>query len=87
MLSSAELHLYSYLLLIAVLCVFIAQSKWDVEGITLAENATPASDLRPPSLVHFHAAFDVVFVDFSGYLNICSQMNVAVYNMVRLHYV
>lgn len=35
-----------------------------------------------PSKADFHAAFDVVFVDPSGYLNLCAGMTVAQYRRV-----
>jgi len=35
-----------------------------------------------PSLEDFHSAFDVVFVDSTGYVNLCSDMSAAHYRLV-----
>ena len=43
---------------------------------------TVYSSFLQPSTADFHAAFDVVFVDPSGYLNLCAGMTVAQYKRV-----
>lgn len=54
--------------------------NWHKEGITLCTNT---SDLQRPSLEDFHEAFDVVFIDRSGYVNLCAHLTVASLDMVR----
>ena len=38
-----------------------------------------------PSKADFHSAFDVVFVDPSGHLNLCAGMTAAQYRRVSKH--
>ena len=53
-----------------------AQSDWTQKGLTLA-GSKPGYD--GPSLAEFHQHFEVVFVDPSGHLNLCADMNKAVF--------
>jgi len=46
------------------------------------ENWSAAEIANRPSLEDFHSAFDVVFIDASGYLNLCADMSAAHYQLV-----
>jgi len=47
------------------------------------ENWSAAEIANRPSLEDFHSAFDVVFIDASGYLNLCADMSEAHYRLVH----
>ncbi|KAK2165674.1 hypothetical protein NP493_1357g00033 [Ridgeia piscesae] len=53
---------------------------WNKEGITLAPSTTV--DPHAPSLAEFNAAFSVVFVDPTGYVNLVSDMNSGLFEQV-----
>lgn len=57
---------------------FSAQSDWVKNGITLA----PAESGLPVSLFHNH--YEVVFVDTTGFYNICADMTQEVFYKVNL---
>ncbi|XP_071794950.1 nucleolar protein 6-like [Asterias amurensis] len=59
---------------------FIAHSDWTTKGISL--NADPATE-ELPSIADFHQCFDVVFLDPSGSLNLCANMNKATFKQVH----
>ena len=61
-------------------CVFSAQANWSKEGISLA-GATSSSDA--PTLQDFHQHFPVVFVDGSGFVNLCAGMTKCTFNLVK----
>ena len=67
-------------LLFVVLILFIAHSDWTTKGISL--NADPATE-ELPSIADFHQCFDVVFLDPSGSLNLCANMNKATFKQVK----
>jgi len=46
------------------------------------ENWSAAEIANRVSLEDFHSAFDVVFIDFTGYVNLCSDMSAAHYCLV-----
>lgn len=41
------------------------------------------ADSSLPDLQEFHAHFPVVFIDVSGYNNICANVNIDIYNTVK----
>lgn len=61
---------------------FIATSDWMKEGVAMKyeqfSDDWPAEDVVP-KLADFHAAFDVVFVDPSGFLNLMAHTTVGMY--------
>uniref|UniRef100_K7G936 Nucleolar protein 6 n=1 Tax=Pelodiscus sinensis TaxID=13735 RepID=K7G936_PELSI len=59
---------------------FLATTDLSATGISLAKDA--GSSL--PSLDDFHQAFDVVFVDPSGLVNLCADMTASKYKQVQL---
>ncbi|OWF47935.1 nucleolar protein 6-like [Mizuhopecten yessoensis] len=59
----------------------LSKSEWTTEGITSCEDG---EDSQRPLLSNFLETFDVVFVDVTGYFNICACMNKSCYN--RVHY-
>ena len=59
---------------------FSGSEDWKKEGITLAPNTTV--DPHAPSLAEFNAAFSIVFVDPTGYVNLVSDMNRGVFDQV-----
>jgi len=70
---------------IVVWLVISANQDWCSSGITMAtENWSAAEIENRPSLGDFHSAFDVVFVDSTGYVNLCSDMSAAHYRLVLL---
>ncbi|XP_037536415.1 nucleolar protein 6 [Nematolebias whitei] len=58
---------------------FLASTDLTVNGISLAKNP----DSTAPSLVDFHSAFQVVFVDPSGHLNMCAEMTACTYKQLQ----
>lgn len=57
----------------------LAQSDWVESGITMY---TESFDTNIPPLHEFHKHFDVVFVDSTGYFNICYAMNRTIFSRV-----
>uniref|UniRef100_A0A8C9XMX3 Nucleolar protein 6 n=1 Tax=Sander lucioperca TaxID=283035 RepID=A0A8C9XMX3_SANLU len=57
---------------------FLASTDLTVNGISLAKD--PDST---PSLAEFHDAFQVVFVDPSGHLNMCADMTACTYKQLQ----
>lgn len=49
------------------------QSNWLSDGITLVDNESK-KDAKLPLMTDFHSSFQVVFVDSSGYLNLCANV-------------
>uniref|UniRef100_A0A3B3HT41 Nucleolar protein 6 n=1 Tax=Oryzias latipes TaxID=8090 RepID=A0A3B3HT41_ORYLA len=58
---------------------FLASTDLTVNGISLAKDP----DSSAPSLAEFHSAFQVVFVDPSGHLNMCSDMTACAYKQLQ----
>ncbi|KAJ8414951.1 hypothetical protein AAFF_G00024740 [Aldrovandia affinis] len=58
---------------------FLASSDLTENGITLARDP----DSTAPSLSEFHSAFQVVFVDPSGHLNLCADMTANTYKHIQ----
>ncbi|XP_058720347.1 nucleolar protein 6 isoform X2 [Poecile atricapillus] len=58
---------------------FLAATDLSVTGISLAQDADPSL----PSLDDFHQAFEVVFVDPSGLVNLCADMTASKYHQVQ----
>ncbi|ESO02201.1 hypothetical protein HELRODRAFT_106517 [Helobdella robusta] len=42
-----------------------------------------ADDQFKPTMEDFHSCFDVVFVDVTGHVNLCADMNICMYDMLR----
>ncbi|XP_066994077.2 nucleolar protein 6 isoform X2 [Anabrus simplex] len=55
----------------------LAQSDWTKTGVTLA------TKISEPSLEEFHKYFDVVFIDVSGFCNLCADVSRETYFRVR----
>ncbi|KAM6944800.1 nucleolar protein 6 [Lycodopsis pacificus] len=58
---------------------FLASADLTVNGISLARDP----DSTAPSLPEFHDAFQVVFVDPSGHLNMCADMTACTYKQLQ----
>uniref|UniRef100_A0A8C0EK39 Nucleolar protein 6 n=1 Tax=Bubo bubo TaxID=30461 RepID=A0A8C0EK39_BUBBB len=58
---------------------FLATTDLSVTGISLAKDA----DASLPVLDDFHQAFEVVFVDPSGLVNLCADMTASKYHQVQ----
>ncbi|KAM7416491.1 hypothetical protein PAMA_018513 [Pampus argenteus] len=58
---------------------FLASTDLTVNGISLARDP----DSTAPSLADFHNAFQVVFVDPSGHLNMCADMTACTYKQLQ----
>uniref|UniRef100_A0A3P8TK85 Nucleolar protein 6 n=1 Tax=Amphiprion percula TaxID=161767 RepID=A0A3P8TK85_AMPPE len=58
---------------------FLASTDLTVNGISLARDA----DSTAPTLAEFHSAFQVVFVDPSGHLNMCADMTACTYMQLQ----
>lgn len=56
----------------------LESSEWDTKGVSLYKGTAPT-----PSLEEFQQNFPVVFVDKSGYYNICWDMRKGTYNALR----
>ncbi|XP_065071800.1 nucleolar protein 6-like [Rhopilema esculentum] len=72
----------SALQIIRVALQYLATCDWATKGISLAENDDNNS---LPDLTEFHSVYDVVFVDPSGYLNLCSNMRKSTFRLLQLH--
>lgn len=59
---------------------FLATSNLETEGITLCKND---HDQRIPPLPDFHSVFDIVFVDPTGFMNLCANVDSLTYQMIR----
>ncbi|XP_038078124.1 nucleolar protein 6-like [Patiria miniata] len=59
---------------------YLAGCDWTTDGITLCRDT---SDKDLPTIKEFHQYFDVVFLDSSGYLNLCTNMTKATFQQVR----
>lgn len=57
----------------------LTQSDWTQKGISLVEISTD----NQPTLEEFHEAFEVVFIDPLGLLNICANMSAVTFYRVR----
>lgn len=71
-------HMSSYQIF-RIMLHFIASSDWCNNGITLCK----ADDQDEDTLASFHASFDVVFVDPSGHLNLCANIDKVTYEMIK----
>ncbi|CAJ1068522.1 nucleolar protein 6 [Xyrichtys novacula] len=58
---------------------FLASTDLTVNGISLAKDP----DSTAPSLSEFHSAFQVVFIDPSGHLNMCADMTACTYKQLQ----
>ncbi|XP_044225414.1 nucleolar protein 6 [Thunnus albacares] len=58
---------------------FLASTDLTVNGISLAKDP----DSTAPSLADFHDAFQVVFIDPSGHLNMCADMTACTYKQLQ----
>ncbi|XP_045145137.1 nucleolar protein 6 isoform X2 [Echinops telfairi] len=58
---------------------FLATTDLTVNGISLCLNSDPSL----PALADFHQAFPVVFLDFSGCLNVCADVTASTYHQVQ----
>jgi len=68
---------------VVVFCHIPANQDWCSSGITMATDNWSAAELvNRQSLDDFHSAFDVVFVDTTGYVNLCADMSTAHYRLV-----
>ncbi|XP_077418497.1 nucleolar protein 6 isoform X2 [Vanacampus margaritifer] len=58
---------------------FLATTDLTLNGISLAKDP----DSTAPSLADFHDAFQVVFIDPSGHLNMCADMTACTYKQLQ----
>ncbi|XP_051923336.1 nucleolar protein 6 [Hippocampus zosterae] len=58
---------------------FLATTDLTMNGISLAKDP----DSTAPSLADFHDAFQVVFIDPSGHLNMCADMTACTYQQLQ----
>ncbi|XP_069482963.1 nucleolar protein 6 [Ambystoma mexicanum] len=58
---------------------FLATADLTVNGISLSKS----SDVSLPALADFHQAFEVVFVDPSGFVNLCADMTESKYKQLQ----
>jgi len=63
--------------------LYPAQQDWNKEPITIVADGSAADISSQPSLDDFCKAFDVVFVDVTGYLNLCADVSIATYQQVN----
>ncbi|XP_078530850.1 nucleolar protein 6 [Lissotriton helveticus] len=59
---------------------FLATTDLTVNGISLSKS----SDASQPAVADFHQAFEVVFVDPSGFVNLCADMTESKYKQLQL---
>ncbi|PIK61547.1 putative nucleolar protein 6-like [Apostichopus japonicus] len=60
---------------------YLAQSDWTEHGIALNPEGVDSSTL--PSIDDFHSAYEVVFIDQTGFLNLCAEMKKNTYEQVK----
>ena len=60
--------------------VFLAHTDWSTTGISLAEST---EDENVPNMQEIHNAYEVVFVDHSGYLNLTSGLTSVTYKQLQ----
>jgi len=72
-------HMSSYQIL-RVFLQFLGSTDWAKDGIIMT---SVESEDTNPSKADFHSAFDVVFVDPSGHLNLCAGMTAAQYRRLQ----
>lgn len=60
----------------------LSQSSWDSKGITLKPESA-SFDEHCLILEEYHNYYDIVFLDQSGYLNICSNLSINTYSRVK----
>ncbi|KAK3732920.1 hypothetical protein QZH41_012680 [Actinostola sp. cb2023] len=77
-----NIHMSSYQIL-RVFLQFIATTNWTENGIEVKKDQNSNENTVHPSLSDFHSAFDVVFIDPSGYLNLCANLSKDLYLRVR----
>ncbi|XP_059490211.1 nucleolar protein 6 [Neocloeon triangulifer] len=56
---------------------YLAKEDWTTNGISLCQSSTG------PSIEDFHLLYDVVFVDVTGYVNICGNMSKETFLQVK----
>lgn len=56
-----------------------AKEDWSTDGISLCSNH---SDTHLPDLAEVHEIFEVVFMDVTGYVNLCSDMTKSLFYRV-----
>ena len=61
---------------------FLAQAKWETEGLTLSVAANK-DDPHCLNVSEYHKYYDVVFIDSSKYLNICSNVTKNTFKRVK----
>ncbi|XP_077988823.1 nucleolar protein 6-like [Glandiceps talaboti] len=59
---------------------FLVNSDWTKEGISMCNDET---NYNQPTTADFHKYYDVVFVDSSGYVNLCANVSKNIYFQVR----
>lgn len=67
--------------ILRVTLYYLSQSNWTEFGISLHPEKKKISEL--PLVDDFHAIFDVVFVDQTGFLNLCAGMTRNTYEQVK----
>lgn len=62
--------------------LFSATSTWNLpeKGISLSTNYGLPNQ---PTLEQFHTYYEIVFVDSTGYLNLCSNLSLEVYLAIK----
>ncbi|XP_062516518.1 nucleolar protein 6-like isoform X2 [Corticium candelabrum] len=73
-------HLMSSYQILRVVMKFLASTDWSVSGISMVDTA---ENDKLPLLDDFQQVFEVVFVDTSGFLNLCSGLTKLTYYNVR----
>jgi len=72
-------HMSSYQIF-RVTLLYLSRCDWTHNGISMA----PSSDNNLlPSIADFHAVYDVVFVDPTGYLNLCYNMRMSTFHQLQ----
>lgn len=80
-----------YYKLLQIVWYNLSISQWNKLGITLYDNnkknnstvETVPSSAAPPELKEYHKYYDLVFIDVTGYYNICSKLSIDIYLRVR----
>ncbi|GAB0092956.1 Nucleolar protein 6 [Sergentomyia squamirostris] len=70
--------------LVRIVWTYLSNSTWDEPGNGASLHVTEAAEPNQPSLEDFHRFFNVVFVDLSGYLNLCANLSEDIYKRIKL---
>ena len=70
-----------YLTALLLCVVIVAQTDWTKDPLTLCPSFDP---FQQPDPCLFYEHFSIVFVDVTGFVNLCSDLSKGLYDRVRM---